>query len=137
MSPATEPVFTVSDFYDGPREGAASYRGRPHVFRCLFDAAIGDWSEVFLLKSIAEHELKLVLEDWAIWLSWYRAWRSGRVALSSHACLPQDRSRKLELQRVLSPILQIEPATAIRVKAHFSGVRPEEGVMVVAWQQVE
>jgi hypothetical protein len=136
MSLRTEPVYTVSDFYDGSLAGTASYHGRPHVFRCLFDDEIGDWSDIFLLKPMAEDELRLVLEDWAIWLSWYRAWRSGRVALSSHPCLPQDRSRKLELQQVLGSILQVEPAVAIRVKARFSGVRPEEGIMVVAWQLV-
>ena len=32
-----ERVFTMTDFYDGPRCGIANFDGRPHVYDALFN----------------------------------------------------------------------------------------------------
>ena len=32
-----ERVYTMTDDYDGPRRGIASFRGKPHAYTCPFD----------------------------------------------------------------------------------------------------
>jgi hypothetical protein len=39
LQPGYECVFTVTDYYDGPRKGIANYNGRPHFYECVFDGA--------------------------------------------------------------------------------------------------
>ncbi len=34
--PGFETVFTVTDYYDGPRQGIANYRGYQHFYDCIF-----------------------------------------------------------------------------------------------------
>jgi hypothetical protein len=62
-----ERVYTVTDYYDGPRSGVASLGGRPHVYRSLWQDQADDWDDDrFELSPIAPEVLALALEDWAI-----------------------------------------------------------------------
>ena len=36
LQPGYEEVFTVMDYYDGPRKGVANFRGQPHFYDCIF-----------------------------------------------------------------------------------------------------
>ena len=59
-----EIVFTVSDYYDGPRSGIANYRGNPHYYECVFDDNNEEYSNIFQLMPVDEESFRLALEDW-------------------------------------------------------------------------
>ena len=44
IAPSTnpEPVYTVEDYYDGPREGVADFQGKSHVYKCQFSETDDD-----------------------------------------------------------------------------------------------
>jgi hypothetical protein len=44
--PDWEKVYTVTDFYDGPRLGVADYNGQPHLYESRWDDSEGRWEGV-------------------------------------------------------------------------------------------
>jgi len=118
MNPEFEIVYTVTDWYDGPREGTANYRGAPHHYRSVcFDADGWDADEDrFQLTPITEADLALALEDWAIWRRWEDAFNDGLVSQDSHPALPTDRQRHDELSALLA--VRLRTNTDISVAAH-------------------
>jgi hypothetical protein len=52
LKPGYEAVFTVTGYYDGPRQGIANYLGAPHFYDCVFDKAKDNYSELFRLMPI-------------------------------------------------------------------------------------
>ena len=58
-----EKVYTISDYWDQPRSGAADFKGQPHSYECVFDEAEDDWSKVFILKPLDVETLKLAMEE--------------------------------------------------------------------------
>ncbi|MBV9850347.1 MAG: hypothetical protein JO250_11790 [Armatimonadetes bacterium] len=114
-------MHTVADYYDGPREGIANFGGAPHAYRCVFDEAANDWSDVFLLHPVDDETLQLALEDWRIWRRWEREFHEGRVTVHSHSALPEDRRRHEQLTRILEARLRFSPVGALQAKADFRG----------------
>jgi len=105
LKPDHEEVFTVTDYYDGPRKGIANYQGRPHLYDCIFDEAEDDYLSLFRLTPVAEDVFQLAMEDWQIWRRWTSAFYAGRVKLDSHPALPEDRARHNELKSILDGAL--------------------------------
>src|SRR6267378_8317239 len=66
LKPEYERVFTVTEYYDGPRKGIANFLGVPHLYECLFDEAKGNFSDQFLLTPIDTQTFQLAMEDWNI-----------------------------------------------------------------------
>ena len=81
---AYERVHTVSDYYDGPREGLADYIGTPHRYKCEWDEVADDWADTFELTPIDAETFRLAIERWHIWRTWERAFHSGQAAQDSH-----------------------------------------------------
>lgn len=108
LKPGYEQVFTVTDYYDGPRQGVASFKGRPHFYDCIFSEARGDFSELYRLTPIPDHIFELAKEDWDIWKRWELAFHAGNTTLKSHPALPQDKARHEEIRAVLEPILKTD-----------------------------
>jgi hypothetical protein len=130
-----ETVHTVSDYYDGPRGGIANYHSRPHIYKWMFeDASTG--SNVFLLQPIDDETFGLAMEDWAIWCRWERAFQTGQTTEDTHPALPADRPRHGELEALLEPQLQIDPAKAFRVRGRFEVRRPGEPGLTCTAQSV-
>ena len=77
-------VFTVTDYYDGPRKGIANYQGKPHLYECIFDETADVYSESFLLTPLDLETFQLAMEGWEIWLHWEDAYYSGRADISTH-----------------------------------------------------
>jgi hypothetical protein len=42
-----EEVFTVTDYYDGPRQGIANYLGSPHFYDCIFSDQKQDFTSAY------------------------------------------------------------------------------------------
>ena len=118
-----EAVFTVDDYYDGPRGGVANFRGVPHFYECIFDEKSDDYSDSYLLISMSEEVFKAALENWEMFLRWRKAFDSGDVSLETHPALPRDRSRYEETKRTLDQAMESGRHKAIRVRGEFDIVR--------------
>lgn len=144
MTPGTdEPVFTVYDFYDGPRGGVAHCGGVPHVYRSLFldferDAEGTPQDDVFLLKPINPRLYDLALEDWAIFLRWRAAFDAGEVDLSTHPALPQDRPRHDEIHEEVRAAMEVDASDpeVLRATASFTRTSADRASLV-RWSRLD
>lgn len=105
MTDTTEQVYTMTDYYDGPRCGMADFLGRPHLYRSLWADIDHERDDVFELFPVDQGIFELALEDWEIWRRWRAAFDHGEVSVDSHPALPADRKRHEEIDKVLKPKL--------------------------------
>jgi len=113
-----ERVYTVTDYYDGPRGGVATFDGKPHFYESEWSDLEDDWADTFRLTPIDDETLELACEAWQIWLRWERARHDGSVGLDSHPALPAERPRYDELQLALSERLRTAEKP-VRARATF------------------
>jgi hypothetical protein len=125
LKPGYEEVFTVTDYYDGPRKGIANFKGLPHFYDCIFDEAKEESSDLYRLTPISERIFELAKEDWAIWKKWRSAFDSGKATRESHPALPQDRVRHEEIRAILDSALTTD--TAVCAVRHGSFERRGSG----------
>ena len=118
-----ERVFTVSEYYDGPRQGVANFQGQPHFYDCCLGE--DGYTDDFRLTPITSPQLDLALEDWEIWRRWERAYHSGETTMASHPALPTDRARYEQLQSLLGHILRTESGLSITRRGSFKVVGGE------------
>jgi len=105
LKPGYETVFTVTDYYDGPRQGIANFKGEPHFYDCIFDEERNDYSNLYRLTPVSPHIFDLAREDWAIWERWEAAFHDGNTTQESHPALPEDRVRHEEIRAVIDSAL--------------------------------
>jgi len=137
LQSAFERVYTMTDYYDGPRRGIASFRGTPHEYVAEFDHSKDDHAETFELRPVDAETLRLALEDWEIWLRWDDAYKAGHVTLDTHPALPTERVRHDEIAPVLAARLAALPGPAIRASGTF---RPAPGHATAGggrWMEVQ
>jgi len=118
-----ERVYTMTDFYDGPRGGIALVGGRPHTYDSLF-LDDNDDQDLFELRLVDDETLALAVEDWAIWLRWEDAFYAGTATIETHPALPADRARHDEIAPIINARLDAFPGPPIRARAEF---RPAPG----------
>jgi hypothetical protein len=137
-----ERVYTMTDYYDGPRDGIANFRGKPHAYACPFDFWKDEYSDLYELRPVDDETLRLALEDWEIWLRWDDAYKAGIADRDTHPALPSDRARHNEIKPILAARLAALPDPPIRARGIF---RPTPGHvnagrgrwMEVQWKVVE
>lgn len=138
-----ETVFTVTDYWDGPRQGIANFQGKPHFYDCVFDEQENGYSNFFRLTPIDEEAFRLAMEDWAIWRRWYLAFHSGQTDISSHPALPEDAERHRQLKEILEKKLVTDQAKAETRIGRFTVPQDPElepGIrrpMQVEWLEVD
>jgi hypothetical protein len=113
LDPGYEEVFTVTDYYDGPRQGVASFKGEPHFYDCIFDEARSDYSSLYRLTPISSHIFDLAREDWAIWERWESAFPAGSTTRETYPALPEERVRHEEIRAVLDSGLKTDEEACI------------------------
>jgi hypothetical protein len=97
-----EPVFSVWDYYDGPRSGAALYKGQPHAFRNdCWDEEANEYSGIYHLIPLTPEILALALEREQIWRAWERSFFRGEVAEATHPGNPGQDPRYSQLDALL------------------------------------
>jgi hypothetical protein len=121
--PGLEEGFTVTDYYDGPRQGIANFRGKPHFYDCIFDEVRQDYSDRYRLTPISDHIFDLAMEDWAIWERWQAAFHAGKATRKSHPALPHDRERHDQIRCVLDSALRTDDAICVTQIGTFEPVR--------------
>ena len=140
-----ERVYTVDDYYDGPRRGIADYGGSPHLYRSLYlDNEAWDPDENrFELSPVTETVRDLAVEAFELWQRWQVALLAGTApAMDGDAArvLPEDRARYHELQSMLEPQLRIDPARRIIRRGIIEGRSPKGrpmSALTVRWLPVE
>lgn len=116
---AFERVYTVKEYYDGPRSGIADYCGQPHHYQCEWDEARHDYAESFLLAPVDQETLTLAMEQWTIWEGWEAAFRRGEVPELTHPGRAGTNPRYAELEATLTARTSLQPAHAIRARPVF------------------
>ena len=126
MEQLFERVYTITDYYDGPRAGVADFQGTPHVYRSLYlDSETWNPDETgFELSPISQETLRLALEGWVIWQRWDIAFRHGEItaidpADSNWGAMPEDLVRRDELDTFLEPLLVIDTANRVLANGEF------------------
>jgi hypothetical protein len=119
LKPGYETVFTVTDYYDGPRQGIANFLGRPHFYECVFDKANENYSELFLLTPIDPEIFHSAMEDWAIRRRWELAFHAGTVGAETHPALPHEAERHAELKQILDKALVTNQTKAVTRRGQF------------------
>ncbi len=125
-----ERVYTTWDYYDGPREGIADFRGKPHIYKCQFSEPDDDWTDLFWLMEIDQELFKLAEEKWTIFLRWKREFELGNASLDSHPALPEDRARFDELGITLGDRLKLRPERSVIRRARFVRAVEADGTYV-------
>jgi hypothetical protein len=123
-----ERVYTVNDYYDGPRGGTADFGGVPHVYRNLcYDTEYGDpaWDpddDRFELSPVAPEVLAMDVEAYTLWGRWQAAYFAGRAPDAPDEgprVLPEDAERYAELERLLAGRLVVDPARRVVARGEF------------------
>jgi hypothetical protein len=136
-----EPVYTITDWYDGPRRGVANFEGKPHYYECQWYASFdadreGDSDAMpgdYLLTPLDPETYLLALEDWAIWERWEAAFAAGTTTQTTHPTLPEDQARHDALEQLLLPKLMINPNSCQRATGEFHHIG---GKSFVEWTSV-
>ena len=131
---AWDRVYTVNDYYDGPRLGIADVDGVPNVYEAEFDHSTEEYGDTFFVSPVDEGLLALVLEDWEIWLRWNSAFKRGEVTVESHPALPEDRQRHEALKIAIGDRLRVDRAQAKYMRARFE-TSPLDGGTTVEWRR--
>jgi len=123
--PLFEPVYTVDDYYDGPKSGVANYGGQPHFYRSLaLDTE--EWNpddDLFELSPISSEVRDLAVEDFRLCQRWQRSAIAGSIPTlldSTARVLPEDLPRHQAIIEILKPHLYINPLQRILVRGQFS-----------------
>jgi len=135
-----ELVFTVLEYYDGPRKGIASYRKAPHFFDCIINDK-NEYSEKYFLTPLDDETYRLAMEASEIFRKWeIRFHDNKRTSKTSRAYL-LDTKKYRAINRVLDKHLVTIPRQAIIRMGHFDVLgRPKlpKGVirpLQVKWTQ--
>jgi hypothetical protein len=119
-----EKVYTMTDYYDGPRRGIADFEGKPHFYDSEWSDTEDLNLDTFKLTAITADLLSLALEDWAIWRRWETAFHEDRVDTTTQPALPEDRTRHDELRPILAEQLVVMRRPLLHGKArgadHFT-----------------
>jgi hypothetical protein len=131
-----EPVYTVDDYYDGPRSGVAELRGIPHHYECEWDDLRNDFSDTFVLRPANGETLALALERESIWREWESAHLQGLVTDSTHPGRPGQNARYSELETLFkaSAIFQLAGA---QYRGEFRPCENQENVPEGLMQNLE
>ena len=114
-----ERVHTMTDYYDGPRQGIADFEGAPHLYVSEWDDGADLDATTFKLSSVEPRVLALALEAWCIWRRWETALHQRRTNPKTHPALPEERSRSDELDQILERELKINERNYVRVQGDF------------------
>lgn len=125
MNDTPEPVHSVDEWYDGPRSGAADYRGVPHWYRSLYldDKEWNPDEDRFELTPLTAESLGWETERQAIFRRWEAARKAGIVEWrdgddEAFGALPGERDRFRQLTRRIEVWL-VDHAATLLVRGRF------------------
>jgi hypothetical protein len=132
---AFERVYTVLDYYDGPRSGIAAVAGKPHYYHCEWNDSKDDYGETFVLTPIDQETFALAMEQWSIWREWEEAFHRGDALQSTHPGIPGSHARYAELETILKARISALSCLHRRARADFrvDTAPGQRGELEVEW----
>lgn len=121
-----EKVLVELDWFDGPRAGIANIEGAPHRFRSYFNDEKDDWDDFFKVWPIGERELELELEQWRIFVEWWKHFDAGVSTTAEHPAHGGIHKRWDEIEKELKGGSRIIPISARTAYAKFEYRRGEK-----------
>jgi hypothetical protein len=129
-----EKVYTITDYYDGPRQGVTFFQGKPHLYESRFSDIGGKTKDSFFLMPITSDVFELALEEWDIWLRWEKAFRQGLTSMDNYPALAEDTARHLWLKQELKSRLVLDKSITFCATALFQVFEEqEEKILMVEW----
>jgi hypothetical protein len=129
-----EVVYTVHDYFDGPRNGIADYNGAPHAYKCEWDDTNDDWSRVFRLSPINDEQFSAVKEGWSIWLRYQKDFHANALQTGdTHPALAVDRERHEQLRDIVEAALEVVKTGAVMAIPEFRGSIEPNYDLKVRW----
>ena len=125
-------VYTINDYFDGPRLGIADVDGVPHIYEAEFDHSSDEYGDTYFASPVDGNLLALVLEDWEIWLRWQSAYQAAKASIEAPPALPQDHERHQALTTAIGGRLRADRARAKYLKARFESA--PNGDLLVQWR---
>ncbi len=114
-----ETVHTITDWYDGARNGVADLNGKPHYYENHWNEGDSFWSDIYLLKPLDAEIFELAIESWNIYLRWETARQEDKASVETCPTLPEERERYDEIEKVLAERLVVSPETSVQATAEF------------------
>jgi hypothetical protein len=124
-----ERVYTINEYYDGPRLGIAGFEGKPHIYESQWNDVEDDYTDRFWIREIDSQLLALVMEDWEIYRRWSGAYKRGETTVHGHPALPSERQRHEELSMLIGDRLKAREERSVTKCARFRGAG-EDGLEV-------
>ncbi|MEJ7862544.1 MAG: hypothetical protein WKF90_13020 [Pyrinomonadaceae bacterium] len=128
-----EVVHTITDWYDGARNGVADLNGKPHYYENHWNEGDFFWSDVYLLKPLNAETFELAMESWNIYSRWEVARQEGKASVETSPTLPEERERYDEIEKILAERFVVFPETSLQATAEFVYGQPTK----VKWRVVE
>jgi hypothetical protein len=125
-----ERVYEVTQYHDQPLAGAADFHGRPHFFEREFDSVADEYSAIYQLSPISADLAALAMEHRDISRRWWSAYYDRRVPDAEHRALQEELPRYLELERIFSQSLKLDPSAVVKAKAAFRTEPSHEGTLL-------
>jgi hypothetical protein len=130
-------VYTINEYWDGPRLGVANVSSQPHIHESRFNSDKDDFEDLYFVSPIEPELLALIFEDWDIWNRWSEAFDRGETSKETHPALPQDRARHDEVTNLIGERFKTDPADCRRLKPTFRSVHLGWNGMEVDWFEPE
>jgi hypothetical protein len=122
LEPGFEQVYTMTDFYDGPRRGIADFYGKPHLYVSEWNEKLQDFQPEYTLSPVSNEVFSLAMEAWSIWVRWKTAFNKGETTLETHPALLQDQTRYEELREVLAAKLVVHKTEIVISRGLFKRI---------------
>lgn len=143
MNDTLQTVYTMEDYYDGPRSGVADFDGQPHYYRSIY-LDTPQWNadeDRFELSPVTPEVLAAACEAAAIfkrWDSMRRATQGFTYTDKEFGALPEERARYRELEQFLESSYA-SAAQSRRVLAHgeFRVCESSPSQLLVRWRLAE
>jgi hypothetical protein len=119
MKRGYELVFTVLEYYDGPRKGIASYRKTPHFFDCIISNDKNEYSEKYFLTPLDDETYRLAMEASEIFRKWEIRFHDNKRTSTTSGAYLLDTKKYRAINRVLDKRLVTIPRQAIIRIGHF------------------
>ena len=120
-----ETVYTVDEYYDGPRSGIADFGGVPHFYRSVYLDTV-HWNpdeDRFELSPVTAAVRDMAVEAYKLWQRWQSASFAGTAPETEDNAprvLSEDRPRYETLMLALAPHLRIDSNHRFLMRGEFT-----------------
>lgn len=140
MNDAFQFVYTIENYYDGPRSGVADFNGQPHYYRSIY-LDTPNWNpeeDRFELSPVTPEILAAACEAAAIFKRWDSMRKTTPGFIYTHdefGALPEHRARYRELEQFLESCYAAAARTGrVLVQGEFRVSESSPSGLQVRWR---